>query len=613
MAFALTAALSVQADDSNAGGTKVSGWTVRQLIEQLGADSYATRTRAMERLQRMGLEAFDELHLAQFHPDIEIEMAARYLVSSLLVSWSKETDPTEVREALYEYGAQNETDRNSRIELLAELSERRGLQALVRLTRFETSLRLSRTAALALMQQPMSDDEAIRRRNAQWIEEGLDDNDRQASQWLKTNAKDLSQGGYSADRWRELIAVQRNEIDASTSQAATRPSVLELVQVCATRAIESGNRNEALQLARSNIDLIDPTSRHLVDACSWAIDHQLHPFVLDMRSQFSPMFDQQPVLLYGAAEAEKVGGDDAKAEALADKALEIRPFPANEEERKKWSPREVEETAQSHFEIGASLEERGLFHWAEREFRKIIEHLEVDAAPSAVVRGRLARMLGELERHEAVVEVLEPLVQRVEKDDKMKQRLNLMFVQYNDFRAEMTYHSALAKIKKGKVDEGRDLLVLAFSLSESPVDILITMYRTDGDDGWKALVQSKLVAEVRKADAELQRAIVQSQGKSNDPIVANLMNQYAWLVSNTEGDYRKALDFSLRSLEMDADYAKYDTCARCYFAVKDYDNALLMQKRALKLMPHSPPLVRQLKQFEEARAKAENEMAKAIE
>ncbi|MGB7327235.1 MAG: hypothetical protein WBD31_20330 [Rubripirellula sp.] len=579
---------------------------VGRLIQKLGAESYVTRVKAMDALQRMGLEAFDELHLAQFDPDIEIEMAARYLVSSLVVSWSKETDPTEVREALHEYGAQNETERNSRIELLAEFPDRKGMPALVRLARFETSMRLSRLAALAVMQQNMNDDAGIRRRNGKLINEGLSDSDRQAAEWLRVYSQDLSQGEYSAEKWRDLISVQRNETDASTTQAATRSSVLELVQICATRAIDAGNVDEALSLARENIDLIEPTTRHLVDACSWAIDHQLHSFVLDLRTQFQSIFDQQPVLLYGAAEAEKVADNDSDAERLADMALAIRPFPANDAEREKVSPRDIEETAQAHLEIGISLQNRGLFHWAEREYRKIIENLEVDSHPSAVVRGQLATMLAELERHEAVVEILEPLVQRVEKDDQMKQRLNLMFIRYNHYRSEMLYHSAMAKIKTGDLDAARPLLIQAHSLSENPVDILITMYRTDGDEGWKQLVKSKLASAIRRADAEVQSAQVKSlaNGRVGPALVAEMLNQYAWLVSNTEGDLQKALQYSLTSLELDADGAKYDTCGRCYFAVGDFENAVIMQKRALKLMPHSPPLERQLKQFEEALAGA---------
>ena len=112
-------------DSSSEQRTQVS-----ELIEQLGSDSYATRLRARDRLQHMGLEAFDELQAAQNHVDSEISLSARFLVSSLMVSWSKETDPPEVREVLFEYGAHNADDRSARIDMLAEFPDRKGLAAL---------------------------------------------------------------------------------------------------------------------------------------------------------------------------------------------------------------------------------------------------------------------------------------------------------------------------------------------------------------------------------------------------------------------------------------------------------------------------------------------------
>lgn len=577
---------------------------VGRLIEQLGADSYATRTRAMERLQRMGLEAFDELHQAQYHSDIEIEMAARYLVSSLLVSWSKETDPPEVREALHEYGAQDETERASRIEMLSEFSERRGLEALARLTRFETSIRLSRAAALAILEQPMTSDEASRIRDSALLLQTLGDNQRDASQWLRVYSQDLSSGDYSVDQWRDLIAKQRHDIDAMISQTATRASVLDLVRICALRAIQSGRRDEAMQLSRDHIDLIEPTTRQLVDACTWAIDHELHPFVLDLRSEFKSLFDQQPILLYGAAEAMKVAGDNPSADALAAKALAIQPLPTTAAEKEKASPRDYEDAAQAHMDIGGNLRRRGLFEWAELEYRHVIESIEIDAAPSAIVRGELAAMLGELQRHREVVDVLRPMVERVEKDDKMRQRLNNFFFQLSRTQSDMYFHDALADLKEGKVAEARPKLLRAYSLYDN-VDILIAMYRTEGDDQWKATIRSKLEMAVKKSEFNIERAGMQNgvMGRFNTGSPDFYMNEYAWLVSNTEGDFQKALEYSLKSLETDPDSAKYDTCGRCYFAIGDIENALIMQKRALKLDPHSPPMQRQLREFEEARKK----------
>jgi tetratricopeptide (TPR) repeat protein len=597
-------------DHASAADSSKKQTEVGRLIEQLGADSYATRIRAKEKLQRMGLEAFDELHLAQFHPDNEISMSARYLVSSLLVSWSKESDPPEVREALMEYGAQDENERSSRIDMLAEFSSRRGLPALVRLARFETSLRLSRRAAIALMQQPMESDPSVRRRNAEQVIEILGDNDRQAAEWLRVYAEDLSRGDYSADRWSQLVVAQREAIDSMATQQSSRPSVLELVRVCATRAAAAGQVDEALRLASENIDLIAPTTRYLVEACSWAIDNHLHPFVLELRARHQRMFDRQPVLLYGAAEAMKVAGEDAEADRLAEQASKIRPLPKDEAEKAKMQPKEIEETAQAHREIGKKLEERGLFHWAEREFRQIIDAMEIDAQPSATARADLAQMLGDMQRHDDVVEVLKPLTERLEKDGKLKQQLNtIMMFRYNRIRSDVDYHGARALIEKGEIESAKPLLVRAFRMHPPNVDILITMYRLDGDDQWNELVRSTLARTIRSVEAEVQntRAQARQLGRAGNAELGYALNQYAWLISNTEGNYQQALDYSLQSLELETDGAKLDTCARCYFATGDIDNAIRMQKRALKLMPHSPPLRRQLSQFEAARIESDGD------
>jgi len=578
---------------------------VGRLIDRLGSESYATRIRALEKLQRMGLEAFDELHAAQYHSDIEIANAAKHLVSSLMVSWSKPTDPPEVRDALEEYGAQNETERGSRLERLASLPDRQGLAALARLARFETNLRLSLQAALAVMQQPMSDSVEERQRNAETIANTLAGNDRQGSQWLLAYAEDLASGTYAADRWRELIRQQRAEVDAMATQQATRASVLELVRVCATRAVAAKQRDEALALASKHLDLIPPTTRDLTDACSWAIDSQLHPFILSLREEHQRIFSLQPILLYAAAEAELVAGRHDAAEALADRAAKILPIPLTEEEQEKVSPNELEELAQSHRVLGEELQSRGLFHWAQREYQQIIDALPIDSLPSAMTRARMSNMFSELERHQDVVDVLEPLVVRIDKDEELKRRLRLR--NFNDFsaRSELDFHRAMVLVQEGKTVEAQPLMRKAYAAYPDNVDILIAMYRLPGDEAWTQFVRKTLqqkILEVESTARALEsRASQLGRMMISDMQVAHTFNQYAWLVANTEGDYQKALQYSLKSIALvPDDSALLDTCARCYFAVGDITNAVITQRRAIKLTPHSPPMIRQLKEFEAA-------------
>ena len=596
------------ADPSAEKLSEVGAW-----IEKLGHSSFATRTRAREQLQRMGLQAFDELHAAQFHADSEIAMAARHLVSSLLVSWSTESDPEAVRDALDEYGAQNETERQNRMDRLAELPARQGLPALCRLARFETSLRLSREAALAVMRSPLPEDAATRKREAEVIREVLGPNDRRAADWLRAYADDLASGNYSIEAWRELVRQQRRTMDDGSDPTSTRPAVLELVQVCATRAAASGLRDEALSLSIEHLDLIPPRAREVIDACSWAIDNQMHSLVLELRKRHGELFSRQPILLYGAAEALLAAKDSSGAEALANEALVVDPLPkGGSEEAEKLSPKVIEENAQRHREVGRELESRGLFHWAEREYRHIIDASAIDAPIAATARSQLASMLAELERHEDCVAVLEPMLKRAEEDQQYFRRLNTLQISVSRLKAMLLFQQGLASLAKKDFSEARNQLSAALDLDGTNADILIAMYRTEGDDAWKEKVRRAVASLALSFENQIEAFKLQVQPRlrlADAGIhLAEYLNQYAWLVANTEGNYQKALEYSLYSLELNPDVAaQLDTAGRCYYAVNDIPNALRMQRRAVKLMPHSPPLLRQLAMFEEAEKALKND------
>lgn len=587
------------------------------LIEQLGHPSYAARVRAQESLERIGLQAFDYLHAAQTNPDSEIANAARYLVSSLLVSWSTDADPPLVREALDEYGAQSESERQNRMDRLAELPNRQGLPALARLVRFETSLRLSREAALAIMRGAMSDDPGIRTAEADKILDVLGPNRRQAADWLRVYVDDLRQGGYSATAWRDLIRDQRVAVESGTDPDLTRPVVLELVRVCATRAILAGRSDEALGLAEEHLDLIPPNSRDLIDASSWAIDNGLHPLVLKLRELHPDPFDRQPILLYGTAEAVlAVQGDTESADELAARALAIDPLPPPDSpEAAALSPKAVEERAHRHRETAKGLEARGLFRWAEHEYRHIIQSLPLTARVTANARADLAKLLGELQRHREVVETLKPMIRRAEEDQQYAREVQRQLIDLNELRSTMLYHQGLAEAQgttEADLAGARRSLVAALDLDPRNIDILIAMYRVPGDEVWQQDVRRQIQAfgVMFENLIEMNQAQAQSRVRFANPKLqlADWYNQYAWLISNTEGDFRKALQYSLKSLELTPDTsALLDTCGRCYFALGDFENAIRMQRRAVKLEPHSPALLRQLAEFEAALAAADTD------
>ena len=576
-------------------------------IDRLGDESYLVRQLARNRLEAFGLEAFDQLHDAQFHPDMEIEMAARYLVSSLLVGWSHENDPQPVKDALEDYGTLRESERGTRLEMLAGLPDNAGTRALARLARFETSLKLSQEAALAIINTPLSDTRDPVR-HAEAIIDTIEDSNRTAAQWLMTYAEDLQTNHYDAERWQTLIAELRGKVARGATNQAWTETVLRLVRASASHAIRLGHPRDAEALAMDHLDLVPPKTSTLLNHVSWAIDSGLHRHVLAAHEQFRNFFDGDPLLLYAAAEAASRTGGAARAEALAKAAGNLPPLPTKED-REKLSPKQAEERFQRHRNNALTLIERGLFQWAESELKSIIEVADLTDQPSMAAREDLAQMYADMLRHQDVVDTLAPLVDRLSKDDELLGKFDRYNNAFPETRSMLRYHEAELAIEKGDAESARQALLEAYALNPPNIDILIRMHRLDGDAAWRSKVDEMLSAAIRRCESEMSADVQRMRmfGPAGTEYLASRYNQYAWLVCNTDGDLEKALRYSLKSLELSTDFAKLDTCARCYFALGQYDKAIATQKRALQRSPHQPALKRQLEEFEKVQAAQRSE------
>ncbi|NOZ39712.1 MAG: hypothetical protein GXP24_05745, partial [Planctomycetes bacterium] len=77
-------------------------------------------------------------------------------------------------------------------------------------------------------------------------------------------------------------------------------------------------------------------------------------------------------------------------------------------------------------------------------------------------------------------------------------------------------------------------------------------------------------------------------------------------------DYAKAVQYSLRSLELEPGSPSYlDTLGRCYYAVGDFENAVKVEREAVAKHPHLMVLQRQLQLFEDELQKSKE--AKPVE
>ncbi|QDV69151.1 Tetratricopeptide repeat protein [Rosistilla carotiformis] len=576
---------------------------VDRLITQLGDPSYAKRIRARGELQRMGLLAFDALHAAQLNDDSEIAMAARYLVESLQVSWSTEDDSTDVRQILSEYGSQSEVERKSRMDRLAALPQREGLAALCRLVRFETKLRLSRSAALLIMQQPTADSIEVRRRNSAVIAEALGANAREAAKWLTLYADDLAHDEYDVAGWRAFIAAERQRVAGHTTRSSDDLAVLELYRISAVRALEHGLKSESLDLAVESLELVESRKQPLRNAVEWALDHQMWTIVLKLLHRDPSDFKNDAWLSYAVAEALTETGEPKQGEQWVAQALELAPLaPLNEDGSSPMTADARQQATQRHMLVAMELVGRGRFAWAQREYRYVIDRSPIDTSSAADARWKLAMILSEFEEHREAAEMLKPTVDRMKIDRDFRRIVERELIYaFDDFEARMHYNAALGHLQAEQPDEAAAALKSAIAADPLDGDILIAMYRFDGDEQWKRDTQRAMrtaLTEFERMIRDEERQALGVNQMQRNRIISHYCNQYAWLAANTNGDLKRALAYSRRSLELTPKLASLtDTLSHCYYALGDYDAAVRTQREAVALEPHSPPIRRQLEFF----------------
>tara|TARA_R110002073_G_scaffold5893_2_gene35919 strand:- start:22553 stop:24721 length:2169 start_codon:yes stop_codon:yes gene_type:complete len=625
---------------------------IAELIEGLGSQSYATRVRCRQRLSRIGLAAFDALRLARDHPDYEIAIVARKLTSGVEVPWAVSTDSPIVQEILNEYGSRSVLARRQRIGRLAALPTMEAFPALVRLTRYEAEPALSRFAAMALLAQPVratkelrsewstpDADDASGSRN-DWL--GLSTHDRSlmvmhlqqvfakdtefSGQWMLQYASELESGRFEPEGWTELIEAMESswDIDDGASEqdvarggiapgaTISGDEIFRLTWLNAERARVLGQTDDASQFFTRHIDVIPPRTRELTDAALWAIDHRLFDVITAAHAKHQSLFEKSPSLMYASAEALLESGQPELAAERTEQALALNPVVNSEDpEEPQLHPVLLESHAEAHLRIAADLIDRGLSDWAEAEYRKLIDELPLHNVESAIARRELAEHLAELQQPAEVVALLQPLVDRMEKDDDFRHKLTAHDFQYQSLRSHLDFQAGLVLANKDDQAAASERMQNAFSMNPENIDILIAMYRLDWNEEWKADVVGQIESVLAEIDEDIEetRQTFRETGNGRpgrqtairEMLLANFYNQYAWLVSNTEGDFEKALKRSVESLEMSpGSDALLDTCGRCYYAVGNLPAAIVTQRKAVELTPNSPPLRRQLKMFENA-------------
>jgi tetratricopeptide (TPR) repeat protein len=549
---------------------------VDRLIEQLGDPRFPMRERAQAELAELGSTAFDALTAAQSHRDLEIAHRARTLVQSIRMDWVRDTDSEAIRKLLEDYDLQTDQERRKRITVLAGKSQAEGLAALCRLVRFERSVQLSKEAALAVMDQkrPAKADWPERSRI---IREETQLSKRSAARWLAAYAQFASRPEEALAAWKGILE-EENEQTKRLPTHEQRSIQAGLFRQQVIMLLEAEQQDEALVAMRRMLDIENSDSQSLAELIQWVIRQEAWPLVDEVAQRLDGQLTGNAYLMYLVAQAHDLRGDTEAAEAMAAKAL--------------GQAGDID----GHFRLAYQLHQNGLLKWAEREYQAVIapKGQAADSPFISYTYGLLGELLNDQQRFGEAADKLEEYVKTMAPKPRGRPGRGAGERSRDQVLARM--HFFRAKQHAAEKDTAKQIehLHKALEHDATEADVLIALYRAEQSPE----EHKKVLAKIRNAAALFKQRLVTA------PEDTMWMNQYAWLVGNTEGDYDEAIRHSQRSLELaeEEQMGGYlDTLAHCYAAKKDYETALKHQARALELEPHSGEIRRAYERFKRLR------------
>lgn len=564
---------------------------IDRLILELGDNQYANRVRAQAKLTELGLGAFDALHRAQDHDDIEIAMRARYLVRSMRIQWALPDDPPAVRKLLSGYGERSNAERKNRMENLSKLPENQGVVALCRLVRYEANEPLSKRAALLIMQQdPPKEAEKIDS-VVQTLRKQVGKSRRTAANWMRAYAQTLVDPESAVATWDKLTRAEEVTLSQFPKESS-RDITRDVLRWQAAMLRELNRHDEGIAVIRRTLDLLEGTKQQLLDMIDWLVEREAWTVIDEIVDRFPVEFNKYADLVYRVAESQAKQGRQEQAEKTAARALAINP-----------------DDSRTHIESAIWLQRRGLIPWCEKEYRQVIKISPAESRQHIYSCFLLSEILHDQDRDLDAANVLQGVVEVMKQPQVMKDIKDGFQREPGGIRSRMYYFFAQHHARNNEQQKHREFLEKGIQEDPRDADVLIAMYRLPkADAAWKEKTQQAIAAAVKHFQGEVKRyETLFRQGDSPVQLdalrrqLASANNQLAWLAGNTNGDLDEALRCSQRSLELRPGSAGYlDTLAHCYYAKGDYQNAVKNQLEAVSKEPHSAQMQRQLKLFQES-------------
>ena len=564
---------------------------IAALIVQLGDEDFITREVAQSKLLEQGLRAFDQLHIAQNHDDIEIAKRATFLIRSIHIPWAMRTDGPEVRRILSGYAEKNTADRKSHMQRLAALPDYQGIAALSRMVRYESSNRLSRYAALQIMNQTAPAEPALRTEYIQQLRTLHQESHRIPARWVEAFASTIERPVDTVEVWDGLT--RQEELLLSTFPKQTSRILVRDLLRWQFQLLRGLDRAEAAtDVARRSVNLLDGSREQLIEAIDWFASEESWEFSELIAERFPIEFREYPELLYRLAESHLRADNQELATRAAMQALGTN-----------------KEDLSAHLAIASWLATQQHYDWAIAEYEQCIDQSPLESDTGVRLRVLLAELFHDLGREERAAETLQGIMDNRDQS-AVVMAVRRYYPSFESLESRFLYYQACDAELKMEFAQQRMLLEKALNIDPHDGDVLIAAYRfTKADESWKQNTLKFIAAsaafyaqEVDTLEKKIRTTLDRTAKQQLEYELARACNQYAWVVSNTVGDYKQAVKFSERSLDLRGwELAGYlDTLSHTYFAVKDYENAVKYQTKAVKLDPASQLMRQKLKVFQTA-------------
>ena len=618
--LAPASAIAQAADSSSDSWSAEQGDATRrrvaELVEQLGASEYIARRSAEIELTEIGLPAFDQVLAATESPDPEVAAASQYLLSKLSIEWASPDDPAVVRRLLSDYGGMDEADRLSIVDgigqrLNSKTTGQGAVDALCRIVRFDPSEVVSRRAASAIINSKQLDLTGQRLTDIQRAQDRLDGaygpSGREANGWLDRFVQQPELPAADAlDAWRAIADAESQRLtddpEGSDAQAAIAlDGNLLRLQLAVEDDGAAGTIDRLVGLAEREFGA-DTGDARLAQAFDWLLEAKADGVIDQVFvSREAEMATKWGRYLLATVRARQ--GRDEEADRLATAALET----PHAEAVQLLGGRALD----GRVTIAARLRSAGYADWAHREYRGVVEAGPPLSASVVYARTALADSLQDAARYADASLALQELTEQINADARSKRDYVKLVEAWGDrwmkpinvLDARRHYYRGLAHRAEGDEESARRSLTQAVQSDGGDADVLIAMYRSEDAP---AAYRRDVVQRIRDLAEDFEQQI------ENDPGNDEPLNQWAWLISNTEGDYERAIEYSQRSLQLfnqrtgESDAGYMDTLGRCYFAAGRFEDAVRTQRAAVEEMPHMQVMRRQLAEFEAALADSDS-------